>query len=101
MVSHRFGEPVEQWYKIAARAGKLMRAEMMSFAVVSETLCPYAQLSWSHEKLTGSGSEMDVPLTTAKNSAWQRPRLSPLKASGSRRLAGGTTANPSLRARWQ
>ena len=40
-----------------------------------------------HVKLTGSGSEVDVPLSTAKNRALLRPRLSPLKASGKRRLA--------------
>ena len=48
---------------------------------------PYAQLSGSHENLTDSGSEIAVPLSTAKNSALLRPRLSPLKASRSRRLA--------------
>ena len=46
---------------IAAREQvKLMRAEMISFAVG-----PQAQFSGSHEKLTGSGSEMAVPLSTA------------------------------------
>ena len=44
---------------IAARAGKLMRAEIRSFAVVSEALCPCAQCCGSHAKLTGSGSVMD------------------------------------------
>ena len=35
-----------------------MRAEMMSVALVPE-------VSGSHEKLTGSGSAIDVPLSTA------------------------------------
>ena len=41
-----------------------MRAEMTSFAVDSEVACPWAQLSESHEKLTSSGSELKVPLST-------------------------------------
>ena len=44
-------------------------------------------LSGSHEKMTGSGSDMDVPSRTAKNRALLRPRLSPPNTSGSRRLA--------------
>ena len=54
-----------------------MRAEMVPFALDSEVACPLA---------TGSGSEMAVPWRRAKNSALLRPRQSPLKASGSRRL---------------
>ena len=42
---------------------------------------------WVARKTDWFGSETDVPLTTAYNRALQRPRLSPLKASGSRRLA--------------
>ena len=51
---------------IAARLGKLIRAEMIPVAV-------------------DSGSEIAVPSSTAKNCALQRPRLSPLKDSRSRR----------------
>ena len=36
---------------IAARAGKRMRAEMVSFAVDLEADCPWAQFSGSHEKI--------------------------------------------------
>ena len=55
-----------------------MRAEMTCFAVVSEALCPLPQFSGSHEKLTGSGSEVDASLSRGAAS---------LKASGPRRLA--------------
>ena len=51
---------------IAARAWKLIRAEMISFAVDSEVACPQAQFPGSYENLTGSGSEMEIPLSTAK-----------------------------------
>ena len=63
-----------------------MRAEIISLAVDSKVACPQAQFSGSHEKKTDSGSEVEVPLSRAKNGALLRPRSSPLK-SGSRRLA--------------
>ena len=73
---------------VAVRAVTLIRAELISFAVDSEVPCPSAQFSGSQENLSGSGSEINVPLSTAKkNSALLRSRLSPLKDSGFRRLA--------------
>ena len=87
---------------IAVGAGKMTGAEMMSFAFVLEALCPLAQFSGSHEKLTVSGSVKDVPLSTAKKSALLWP---PLFATESQRdeaaRQNGTTASTSLRARWQ
>ena len=63
---------------IVARGEKLMRAEMMSFADVSGVCRPQAQLSGSHQQLSGSGSGIDVPLSTAKNRDLLLPRVSPL-----------------------
>ena len=85
--ARRMREANRAMVQLQRQPGKLMQAEMVSFAVASEIVCPWAQFSGSHEKLTGCGSVMDVPLSTERNSALLPLRLSPLKASGSRRLA--------------
>ena len=68
-----------------------MKSEMKPFGVVSEVLRPLPQFSGSSEKLTGSESVIDVPMNTSKIRALLRPRVSPLKASGLRRLAKAAT----------
>ena len=65
-----------------------MRAEMVALAVVPEVFRPWAQFFELRENMTGSGSVIDAPLSTAKIRASLRPRISLLRARGSRRLAG-------------
>ena len=85
----------------AALAAKLMRAQIISFAVDSEVACPQAQHSGSHEKLTGSGLERAVPLNTAINISFAAAALITTESQRVQAARqGGTTANTLLRARW-
>ena len=60
---------------------------MMSFSIVTEALCPKAQFSGLHEKFDRFWICDGCFAAHSENSALLRPRLSPLKASGSKRLA--------------
>ena len=82
------GKPIEQRYTCSTSGEADTSGNDIFCGRLGSGLSVSPVFSGSPENLPSSGAQMAVPSSTAKNSALQRPRILPLKASGSRRLAG-------------
>ena len=85
-MSHACGEPVEQRHNCSTSEEADTSGDDIFCGRLGSGLS-VRPVRWVARNLTGSRSDTAVPLRTAKNSALQRPRQSPLKDSGSRQLA--------------